>query len=257
MIIDAYLFDEVNAIGESDFELGTGLAPYIKCAEMLSELPVIYHTGQDRAEVLWRTLIADQAQDRYPAPASMAGAFYEHMLMHHSMVVLKSEAADHESRLDRLGPLDQLAASSTVAAKTIHSLSRILERRDVYANIQVMYDLREINHGLSPDQEHHLQQTLQAVLALESKSLPISRQLGTIFASKRLITTTRGYVGAVPSSTRSGDLVFVLPGARMPFILSAKSDGKFTLVGEAYVHGIMQGEAFDSQRLVDREVILV
>ena len=257
LILDAYLFDEVNAIGESDFELGRGLIPIIKCAKMLLELPVIYHTGQDRAEVLWRTLIADQAQDRYPAPASMAGAFYEHMLMHHSMVVLKSETADHESKLDRLGPLDQLAASSTVAAETIPSLSRILERRDVYASIQVLYDLQDSNNGLSPDQEHHLQQALQEVLALESKALPFSRQLGTIFASKRLITTNRGYVGAVPTSTKSGDLVFVLPGARVPFILRARSDGNFKLVGEAYVHGIMQGEAFDSQSLAAREVILV
>lgn len=150
LILDAHLFDEVNAIGESDFELGRGLVPFIKCAKMLLELPVIYHTGQDRAEVLWRTLIADQAQDGYPAPASMAGAFCEHMLMHHSMVVLKSETADHESKLDRLGPLDQLAASSTVAAETIPSLSRILERRDVYANIQMVNDLQDSNNGLSP-----------------------------------------------------------------------------------------------------------
>lgn len=98
---------------------------------------------------------------------------------------------------------------------------------------------------------------MQEVLALESKSLPFSRQLGTIFASKRLIATIRGYVGAVPTSTRSGDLVSVLPGARVPFILRARSDGKFKLVGEAYVHGIMQGEAFDTQPLAAREVDLV
>lgn len=257
LILDAFFFDEVNAIGESDFELGIGMVPFIKCAQMLLELPVIYHTGQDRAEVLWRTLIADQAREQYPAPASIAGAFYEHMLMHNSMVVLKSETVDHESKLDRLGPLDQLAASSAVAAETIPSLSRILERKDLYANIQAMYDTQDSNNGLSSDQEHDLRQTLQKVLALESKSLPFSRQLGTTFASKRLITTIRGYVGAVPTSAKSGDLVFVLPGAQVPFILSARSDGKHRLVGEAYVHGIMQGEALDSQTLAAREIILV
>lgn len=78
-----------------------------------------------------------------------------------------------------------------------------------------------------------------------------------MFASKRLVTTARGYVGAVPISTKSGDSVFVLPGAPVPFILRARSDGKFTLVGEAYVHGIMQGEAFDSQPLTAGEVVLV
>lgn len=254
LVLDAYLFDEVNALGESDFDLGRGLIPFIRCAEMLLELPVVYHTGQDRAEVFWRTLIADQAQDRYPAPASVAGAFYEHMLMHNSMVVLKSEAADHKSKLDRLGPLDQLAASSTAAAETVPSLLRILERRDVYAKIQALQDS---NDALTPDQEHYLRQTSREVLALESRSLPFSRQLGTMFASKRLIATIRGYVGAVPISTRPGDLVSLLPGARVPFILRARSDGRFRLVGEAYVHGIMQGEAFDSRPWAAREVVLV
>lgn len=146
LVLDAYLFDEVNAIGESDFELGNGLVPFTKCAKILLELPVIYYTGQDRAEVFWRTLIADQAQDRYPAPASIAGAFYEHILMHNSMVILNSETADHENMLDILGPLDQLATSSVVAAETIPSLSRILERRDHYANIHAS---RDSNDGLS------------------------------------------------------------------------------------------------------------
>lgn len=39
-----------------------------------------------------------------------------------------------------------------------------------------------------------------------------------------------------------GDIVCVLFGAQVPFILRRK-DSRYQLVGESYVHGIMYGEA--------------
>ncbi len=39
-----------------------------------------------------------------------------------------------------------------------------------------------------------------------------------------------------------GDIVCISPGRRTPFIIRNGKDGKDRLVGEAYVHGMMDGE---------------
>jgi hypothetical protein len=53
--------------------------------------------------------------------------------------------------------------------------------------------------------------------------------------------TEKGYLGLGPSGTTAGDVVCVLRGGNVPFVLR-KSDGRsYNLIGEAYVHGIMDG----------------
>ena len=64
-----------------------------------------------------------------------------------------------------------------------------------------------------------------------------------IAGSWRLFVTQKGYVGLGAKSIQTGDKVFVFPGGFVPFVLRASTDGYYRLVGEAYVHGIMRGEA--------------
>lgn len=61
---------------------------------------------------------------------------------------------------------------------------------------------------------------------------------------RSFFVTEKGYMGLGPSSIEEGDLVYVLSGGQAPFILRPKvlREG-FSLVGESYVHGIMDGEA--------------
>jgi len=59
----------------------------------------------------------------------------------------------------------------------------------------------------------------------------------------RMFRTPNNYLGMGPVSTQVGDEVWVLKGARTPFILRRKSSKQYELIGEAYVHGIMDGEA--------------
>jgi len=75
----------------------------------------------------------------------------------------------------------------------------------------------------------------------------------------RFFQTARGYIGLAPMDTIEGDLVCILRGAVTPFILRQSAvvgdgnDGK-RLVGECYVHGLMNGEALS---MVAREHILI
>ncbi|KAF6803612.1 heterokaryon incompatibility protein [Colletotrichum sojae] len=59
---------------------------------------------------------------------------------------------------------------------------------------------------------------------------------------RRPFRSVRGYIGLGPLATAAGDSVWVIPGADAPFILRPKEGGGFLIVGEAHVHGIMNGE---------------
>ncbi|KAK4541394.1 hypothetical protein LTR36_007995 [Oleoguttula mirabilis] len=63
-------------------------------------------------------------------------------------------------------------------------------------------------------------------------------------ATTRMFVTDNGYLGTGPEGMYVGDVVCVLYRGNVPFILrETGSRGHYILIGEAYVHGIMQGEA--------------
>jgi hypothetical protein len=84
---------------------------------------------------------------------------------------------------------------------------------------------------------------------------------------RRRIQTTKGYYGLAPEKCKEGDLVVVLPGGNLPYIIrpvaststssqeleggdrlrdnKSLTETRYTILGDSYVHGIMDGEAFD------------
>jgi hypothetical protein len=60
----------------------------------------------------------------------------------------------------------------------------------------------------------------------------------------RFVVTTRGYVGIVPNLAKIGDIVAVMKGGCVPLLLqrSATRPGALRLVGECYIHGVMNGQ---------------
>ncbi|KAM0553088.1 hypothetical protein ACHAPJ_007636 [Fusarium lateritium] len=62
-------------------------------------------------------------------------------------------------------------------------------------------------------------------------------------------TTRTGLLGHARVDIRAGDVICVLLGGNMPFILRPiDADGTYTYVGQAYVRGIMDGEALQQGR---------
>ncbi|KAK5680352.1 hypothetical protein LTS10_007279 [Elasticomyces elasticus] len=60
--------------------------------------------------------------------------------------------------------------------------------------------------------------------------------------SRRLFLTAAGRIGLGPRIARTGDIVAVLRGGDVPLILRPL-DHEYQIIGEAYVSGIMRGEA--------------
>ena len=242
LVLEGYHFDTITGVGDSDFELGRGIRPLHESAKIILDLPLVYHTGQDRIEVLWRTLIADQAVGQCPAPASLAESFRYHLLMQNSMAIFNAEqAGNSDGDLHLHNPLDILSKSSTEATDLIPSLKETIQRKKDYTSIRDADNVAQsTKQGLSPAQ----QSLLQLVLADEAKALPYVRLLESNFQSRRLVTTEKGFMGIAPLTVHKGDEVFILPGGRMPMVLRRRDEKGYMLVGDAYLHGIMQGEGF-------------
>jgi len=75
-----------------------------------------------------------------------------------------------------------------------------------------------------------------------STSMVIARIRNTL-RGRSCFTTTEGYIGLAPRETRSGDIICVLLGSDVPLVLRSKGEGKYSVVGECYCHGIMDGSA--------------
>lgn len=87
--------------------------------------------------------------------------------------------------------------------------------------------------------------------------------------NRRFAVTDKGYIGWAPADTRKGDIVALFPGGNVPYVLrpvsqpnSAQSsmssntrNRRYEFLGDAYIHGIMHGEAWNEADL--EEVTLV
>jgi hypothetical protein len=82
-----------------------------------------------------------------------------------------------------------------------------------------------------------------------------------VMPGRKLFRTKRnGFLGTGPQSLEIGDLVCVLAGGTVPYLIRPVNDAegsRFRFVGEAYVHGIMHGEAAQAQGAKVQKIVLV
>lgn len=105
----------------------------------------------------------------------------------------------------------------------------------------VSHMLEALAHGHSGDGEEDS----------GSKPEPLFNDLVHVSCSgTRIMRTRSGFIGTVPRTTKKGDVVCVLYGGQTPFVLrpSESRPGMYRLIGDTYVHGLMEGEAL-SMRL--------
>lgn len=82
----------------------------------------------------------------------------------------------------------------------------------------------------------------QANANLLQRTDEIGRRVMTATFRQRLFVTDSGHMGLAHQSVTVGDEIFLLTGGHMPFVLRRLAHGTFCFKGEAYVHGIMDGE---------------
>ena len=95
------------------------------------------------------------------------------------------------------------------------------------------------------------------------------RAFRVVSMNRKFAVTDNGYIGWVHADARKGDVVALFPGGNVPYVLrpvsqpdSAQSsmssetrNRRYEFLGDAYIHGIMHGEAWNEANL--EEVTLV
>jgi hypothetical protein len=96
----------------------------------------------------------------------------------------------------------------------------------------------------------HKQKEDYKTAALVSNNKEIRTILNTSGSRKQFAVTKGGYMTLVPWGTESGDVLSIFWGSRTPHVLrrvpgsALEQEGRFRLVGDAYIHGLMDGAVF-------------
>ncbi|KAI1339422.1 HET-domain-containing protein [Xylariaceae sp. FL0016] len=137
------------------------------------------------------------------------------------------------------------------AIKTLTSVNVVLSADQIRSAFFRTIVANEELHGLEASDtfiaqalEHAVDGTLQYVIPvidLRYGDTEFSRRFRDDAANRRFFTTEKGYIGLGPVECRKADLVVVLLGLALPLVLR-KENNHYVVVGEAYVHGIMNEE---------------
>lgn len=82
----------------------------------------------------------------------------------------------------------------------------------------------------------------QVVELCQQGALFESVALNKAAPGRRFCNTKKGYLGMVPALAKKGDQICFFLGGMTPFVIRSKSDGIHQLIGECYLHGMMNGE---------------
>lgn len=97
----------------------------------------------------------------------------------------------------------------------------------------------------------------------EKDVLDFNRVFSTAVAGRKMVITSRGFLGLAPWRASVGDVLAIMPGGKVPYVLrpmvtrrdSGFDEGtpnrsqQYQFIGDAYVHGAMHGEVYDETRL--------
>lgn len=117
-------------------------------------------------------------------------------------------------------------------------------RRYSYQNADTLHILQmAMSSSLLPnsnfDGPDHMNEYLDVFLLSEDESSHLDR-------TRLLSTTTGRRFGWIPEQARVNDYVCLLESFPAPFIVRKRDDGYCAIVGDAYINGVMHGEAWSA-----------
>ncbi|KAH0536965.1 hypothetical protein FGG08_006193 [Glutinoglossum americanum] len=183
--------------------------------------------GQDLPEAFWRTLVGGVDHPTQPASPDLSQSYASWCRVHDFMHTRYSEirrAADP--------PADELS-------------------QDAFAEAFENDVLRDMSSPAFARQFPQLSVDIQ-------RCAGFTLAFGGCGARRKFATTRSGYMALVPPAAKIKDSVVIFLGASTPFVLRADGESVdeagggqvYRLVGECYVHGLMDGRVFDGEQEV-------
>ncbi|KAF1982107.1 HET-domain-containing protein [Aulographum hederae CBS 113979] len=221
MTTPAVLFDSVNAL--TAFHRYESNPDYPHPGSHVSSF---YATPEERRTAFWRTLVADSTQDGHRAPDTWSTHLLDRRFWRGRMM---QALTNHLSLSDFFARNESFPLfGNATLAEFIYEQPATVKRGVQYALSS--HVLSFLLRDLTPEQ-----------LAAVSRAM-------NVLAWRRMVNTKMGYIGIVPAATTRGDRIAVVPGCRTPLVLRLEGS-VFRVIGECYVHGIMQGEV---EEMVER-----
>jgi hypothetical protein len=220
--VEGLHFDVVEDTGPTHAEMdsGFGLKDMLR---LLVDHPLDSYPSQGVAtsEVFWRTIVQDTfreepADNPLARDAFVAAAVGKMLELEAAITAARCSVVDTESDKEELDNL------TLIIAETSTLLSQ-LSTQAPFAAIS-----KALRAG-----------TLQNLRDRDD----FDESFRIAYYGRRLFRTVKGYFGITAQSLQKGDSVWVLAGADTPIVLRKWPDDAWQLVGEAYVFGIMNGEA--------------
>ncbi|KAJ0299090.1 hypothetical protein COL516b_009341 [Colletotrichum fioriniae] len=96
----------------------------------------------------------------------------------------------------------------------------------------------------------------KARLTFVAAAVPVEMTVLAAASPRRFSRTTVGRLCLVPRETKVGDAICLLLGSEVPFVIRPTKRGRYELIGDAYVSGVMDGEAIASGEYAETEIDL-
>ena len=187
--------------------------------------------GQDRVEVLWRAMIWDiyghaHVEDLHPAPLFLADSFFAWI---YSIL---------EGQMNQVRPAE-LAMGLDILQSS--SRSPTLERREAGALTSLLKSKISLDGFEIP------------VKYKQADPVTFTSHASGVTWSQQLFLMDTGYLGMGPKSGALGDEVWIISGCSFPMVLRRLNGHKnsYNLLGRAYIHGVMHGEAVGEHSVWD------
>ncbi|OBT52043.1 hypothetical protein VE04_07771 [Pseudogymnoascus sp. 24MN13] len=227
---------------------------------MLSEMPNIYmYTGEYREEVFFRTLcgFTDEG-DSQTDYSTVAMWLFTHVarIAHFSGPGSWGDANSAETQrrvevLEIMNSVDSLQRNDPTGLLPRPDQVKImlteLEKSD--ARLAEMISLHPDLANLS-GKAHLMPEESLVAKSLAAKPLGLAGLVGN-----RLFKTDRGHLGSSSNIIQPGDVIWIIKGVKVPYVLRPTESQSHHLIGPAYVHGVMHGEAVRSKQGLNWEVI--
>jgi hypothetical protein len=205
------------------------------------ELSPKYITGEGKLEALWRTMIQNGWEWTSPAAAGTAHHFRDWILMH-----IAHAAQQCAGRATTQKDFDRVATQECIDRTVTH-----LETYSKTDPTDIM--------------PHHIKDAIKAIQdTFDTNSYELIES-GSKYGHEfkyyrhmRIFRTNTGLLGLGQPSLQTDNSLWIIPGISVPMTLQhvIGTEDRFRVVGPAYVHGVMNGEALKWDQLDRQSIIL-
>lgn len=190
------------------------------------------HTGESHYEAFWRTLCCNRTSFSAFDPPEDGSGFDAYLA--HLRVIGLQRGYGHTIRK---------ACYLAIATAFSSALTYFLRRRNWFLRFAVPLAVPLLTHTYNIAWSRSwavLQGQLQSQQR-DFESMHMQWMQGRQFGITKL-----GFIGLVPIAARVGDNVGFFAGCRIPYALRRRGEG-YALVGDSYLHGVMNGEGEESE----------